>query len=262
MPEPIPRRAARPAHHHRSRRARPRPRRHPALLAPPRHRSAQLPARPPRPLPPRGPPCLDRLEGRPAQWTLTRSRQRDGAGIPQETRAHRDGEDVPRRPRPLPPAVRCAPAWRPTNCTPGSRTPLPTRHQRGRPSWVGSSARWTRTAFWNLVSELVARSMPGRLISSGWLWPRPTPGRPAAPADQFPRQIASRTGGVASLRAVTSTAPASERNAGTSIRAVSTGWVTGDPRGRRGGRLPGRARRQRWLRTDRPSPGTATRPAA
>jgi hypothetical protein len=50
---------ARTAHHHRSRRTSLRSHRHPSVLASPRHRPAQIPPRPARPLPPRRPPQLD-----------------------------------------------------------------------------------------------------------------------------------------------------------------------------------------------------------
>ena len=58
---------ARTAHHHRGRRAAARSGGHPPVLAPPGHRSAQLPPRPPRPLPLRRPPQLDRCPARPGR---------------------------------------------------------------------------------------------------------------------------------------------------------------------------------------------------
>src|SRR3954454_21194295 len=56
---------ARVAHHHRGRGRAPRARRHPPVLATPRHRPEQLPTRPARSLPPRRPAHLDRRTSRP-----------------------------------------------------------------------------------------------------------------------------------------------------------------------------------------------------
>jgi thymidine kinase len=174
------------AHHRRSRRPRSRPCRHPPVLAAPQHRTAQLPARPPRPLPPRRSQRLDQHQCGPDPWPLTTYLLHRSAGDARATPIRLSSENVPRPQRPPRPSGQCRPGWQPTPCTPRSRTPPPTPHPPEQRSWPGSNARSTPTGSSIGASEPDGPNTPARPTSSGWPWPPPTPVELAAVGDRVP----------------------------------------------------------------------------
>ncbi len=186
-----------------------------------------------------------------------RERGPHSAEVIREAPVRLAGGIVTRRRRPVEAGGRCARAWQPITCTPGSGTPRRTRRLLGPPSWLGSSTRWTRTGLLILGSELVGLSTRARLTSSASLWLRPMRVGPAVgAADQAALPTVRKAGEVSPSR---DTARVQRGRKGRTRRRAS---IRGDPPDRGAGGPRERARRPSRPRTGATSAVTSNPSAA